>query len=307
MFEALTIEDIAKDLGLSPRSIRRLAKSGDLPVITKPFRGGFNYIVPVQSYLSWKKQRLNRKNENNYLSDFDSLKELQIEWVEWCKKGLLTGKPLSECTAITYERYLNLYWKLQPRRYSKTTLISLDCLRKVLSNIDPKNYSTKKNIYDAIRSFTKYLIAKGLTDLNLSSELQKIRPRRLLPPKRLHCSQDDFEKLLIEAGKRHSGQSDYDVMLNTATIATIVFTGLRASELCSLRLQDIDLTNRRLFVYLGKGKKNRSVGICNRLYSHLVEYLKVRPKTKLEQLFLTKSNTSGKFVSLTRKTLFQKV
>ena len=66
MFEALTIEDIAKDLGLSPRSIRRLAKSGDLPVITKPFKGGFNYIVPVQSYLSWKKQRLNRRNESNH-------------------------------------------------------------------------------------------------------------------------------------------------------------------------------------------------------------------------------------------------
>ncbi len=109
MFEALTIEDIAKDLGLSPRSIRRLAKSGDLPVITKPFKGGFYYSVPVQAYLDWKKQRLNRRNESNHLSDFDSLKEQQKEWIEWCSKGLLTGKPLSERTAIIYESYLNLY------------------------------------------------------------------------------------------------------------------------------------------------------------------------------------------------------
>ncbi len=164
-----------------------------------------------------------------------------------------------------------------PRRYTKTILISLDCLRDVLSNIDPKSYSTKKNIYDAIRSFTKYLIAKGLADPNLSSELQKIRPKRLFPSKRLHCSQDDFEKLLKEAGKRYSGQSDYDVLLN------------------------------KLFVYLGKGKKNGSVGICNRLYDYLVEYLKVRTRTNLEQVFLTKSNASGELVPLTRKTLFQKV
>ena len=73
------------------------------------------------------------------------------------------------------------------------------------------------------------------------------------------------------------------------------------------RMQDVDLVKRKLFVYLGKGKKNRFVGICTRLYDHLVQYLKARPKTKSEQLFLTKSNTSGELVPLTRRTLLQKV
>ena len=194
-----------------------------------------------------------------------------------------------------------------PRRYNKSSLISVNCLRKVFGSIDVKSYSTKKNIYDAIRSFVKFLIAKGCCNPDLLTEIQKLRPRRLYPAKRLHCSQDDFEKLLNEAGKRYSGQSDYDVILNITAIATIGFTGLRATELCNLRLQDVDLVNRKLFVYLGKGKKNRSVGICNGLYDHLAQYLKARPETKLEQLFLTKSNTSCELVPLTRKTLFQKV
>jgi len=307
MIETLTLEEVAKDLRVSSRTVRRLAKSGDLPVITKPFKGGFYYTVPVTSYLEWKSKHANEEKEDNLLSDSSSLNMLQEEWLDWCKKGLLTGKPLSERTLEIYEYYLSYYFKLVPRRYTKSALISLDSLRKVFSEIDIKSYSTKKNIYDALRSFIRFLTSKGYTNQSLLDDIQKLRPKRFYPPKKVHCTQEQFEVLLSEAGKRYSGQSDYDVILNSATIATIGFAGLRASELCNLRLQDIDLINRRLFVYLGKGKKNRSVGICNKLYDYLTKYLNVRPKIDLENFFVTTNQFSNTPVPLTRKTLAQKI
>ena len=120
-------------------------------------------------------------------------------------------------------------------------------------------------------------------------------------------AQEQFERLLSEASLRANGQSNYHVLLNSATIATIGFTGLRAGELCSLRLQDVDLINRKLFVYLGKGKKNRVVGICNRLYEYLSEYLKVRPKTDLDNFFVSISNVTGKPVPIQKGVLLHKV
>ncbi|MBI3590782.1 MAG: tyrosine-type recombinase/integrase [Candidatus Melainabacteria bacterium] len=307
MFELLTLEDIAKDLGKSVRTIQRLAKNGLLPIITQTRKGGFYYSVPVQAYLEWKKQWFKNKKEENYLCDRDFLDQQQNEWLLWCSKGLLTGKPLSERTVEIYKSYLNLYWKLLPRRYTKSALISLDSLRKVLVGLDVKSYSTKKNIYDAIRSFTKYLIARGFAQSEISNELQKIRPKRVYPPKRLHCTQEQFYNLVNSAGKKCSGQSNYDAIFTKALIMTLGLTGLRASELCNLKMQDIDLIQRRLFVFLGKGKKSRWVGINEQLYNQLIDYLSVRPKTTLEQFFVTNSRVINEVVPLNRKSLAQKI
>ena len=113
--------------------------------------------------------------------------------------------------------------------------------------------------------------------------------------------------MLFRSSKRVNGQSPYDVLLNVATIATIGFTGLRASELINLRLQDVDLINRKLFVYLGKGKKNRFVGISNRLYEILFSYLKLRPKTKLDNFFVTRSSLNKEPVKIDRDVLLHKI
>ena len=307
MKDLLTLDDIARELRVSRKTVQRLAKSGKLPAITISRRGGFTYAVPMQNYFDWKREWVKKKEEKNCLSDRDFLLKEKENWLEWCKNGLLTGKPLSETTISIYDYFFDYYLSLLPRRYKKTPLVSIDNIRLVFGKINIQSFSIKKNIYDAIRSFTKYLITKRIISPELLNQLPTIRPKRLFPPRKPHCTNNEFEKLFEEASKRHLGQSPYDVILNSTTIATIVFSGLRASELCNLRLQDIDLVNRKLFVYLGKGKKNRSIGICNRLYDYLVKYLEARPKSDNNNLFLTISNLTGEPVPLTRGVLLQKV
>lgn len=305
--ETLTIEQVAQDLRLSRRSVQRLAQNNEIPTITKPFRGGFEYLIPLNSYLVWKQNRSTKAKENSSLSNIDSINDLKEEWIEWCETGKLIGKPLSENTIKTNTTRLNQYLDLMQRRYRNTSIISLEILREVLGSIDPKSFAIKDNIYKAVRSFTKFLIANNLAKEELLIELQKAKPKRVYPAKKLHCTLEQYQRLLEEAGKRVSGQSEYDVTLSKVTIAAIGLAGLRASELCNLRLQDVDLPNRKLFVYLGKGKKNRFVGICNDLYTALAEYLKVRPKTNLENFFVTYSSLNKEIVPLDKGVLLHKV
>ncbi len=305
--ETLSIADIAADLNVTERYVRKLAKVKEIPTITKPFKGGYSYLVPLKLYLEWKENRYTKTKENGHLSNLNFLHEQKEEWIRWCKNGMLIGRPLANHTIETNLRYVNYYLEHIPRRYNKSPIISLDNLREILGAIDHTSFSKKDNIYKAIRSFTRYLIAQKLATESLLSDLKQAKPKRLYPAKKIHCTQEQFEKLLEEASKKVNPQTDYDVLLNSATIATIGFTGLRASELCNLRMQDVDLINRKLFVYLGKGKKNRVVGICNRLYDHLVKYLEARPKANVENFFVTISSSIDKPVAFNRDVLLHKV
>ena len=108
--ETLTIEQVAQDLRLSRRSVQRLAQNNEIPTITKPFRGGFEYLIPLNSYLIWKQNRSIKAKENSSLSNIDSINELKEEWIDWCETGKLIGKPLSENTIRTNACYLKYYF-----------------------------------------------------------------------------------------------------------------------------------------------------------------------------------------------------
>lgn len=64
-----------------------------------------------------------------------------------------------------------------------------------------------------------------------------------------------------------------------AIMATAYAAGLRISEVCGLRIADIDSQRRRIHVRAGKGKKDRSVMLGESLLALLRQYYqKVRPK-----------------------------
>jgi site-specific recombinase XerD len=62
--------------------------------------------------------------------------------------------------------------------------------------------------------------------------------------------------------------------------------GLRVEEVANLTLAAVDLRRRQLFVYQGKGGKDRLVYLSNDAYQALVNYLRVRPFSRNKKLFL---------------------
>lgn len=307
MKDFLTTQDIAIDLNISKKTAIRLIKTGKIPALNKSRQSQFAYIIPIQEYLAWKSNRFKEKSENKVLFDWNLIYKEVGTWILWCRKGALTGKPQTENTLKTNIRYLNYYFNHMPRRNKDSSIISVDYLRTVVSDIDPKSFSIKDNVYKAVRSFTKYLIAKNYENKKLLEDLKETKPKRVYPPKKLHCTYNQFNELLDRAGKKHHCQNDYDVLLTKTTVATLGYTGLRISELCNLRVQDVDLINRKIFVYLGKGKKNRYIGISNSLYEYLFEYLERRPRSDQEYFFLTINRNTNEPVPLERGTVGRKI
>lgn len=62
--------------------------------------------------------------------------------------------------------------------------------------------------------------------------------------------------------------------------------GLRVEEVANLTLAALDLPRRQVFVYQGKGLKDRVVYLSKDAYLDLVAYLKVRPCSRVRKLFL---------------------
>ena len=71
--------------------------------------------------------------------------------------------------------------------------------------------------------------------------------------------------------------------------------GLRVEEVANLSLAALDLPRAQLFVYEGKGAKDRVVYLSHDAYHALVAYLKVRPSSRIKKVFLVeKGRLKGK-------------
>lgn len=70
-----------------------------------------------------------------------------------------------------------------------------------------------------------------------------------------------------------------------AILATLLYTGIRRSELVALRLTDVDLETRTLTVRHGKGGRSRVVPLRDDLIALLRDWLELRPDGDHDLLF----------------------
>jgi len=121
-----------------------------------------------------------------------------------------------------------------------------------------------------LRSFWKWLIREGHALGNPATDTPSLpEPRRLPTWLPIH----EQERILGALGQETTlmGRRDF------AIIATFLLTGLRCSEMATLRLEDLDLTAGTLRV-IGKGNKQRELVVIPRLARILEDYLQgVRP------------------------------
>jgi len=75
--------------------------------------------------------------------------------------------------------------------------------------------------------------------------------------------------------------------------------GLRVAVVAKLTLAALDLPRSQVFVYEGKGVKDRVVYLSHDAHRSLVDYLKVRPQSRAKRLFLVeKGHYAGNPVSV---------
>lgn len=110
-------------------------------------------------------------------------------------------------------------------------------------------------------------------------------PRGL--PKHL---KDDQIEILFNHLKGYRDRAMFMVMLRC---------GLRVEEVAHLSLANIDLKRRMLLIQDGKGAKDRIVYVSNDALYALLDYLKVRPTSKVKKVFLVeKGPLTGQPISI---------
>jgi integrase/recombinase XerC len=135
----------------------------------------------------------------------------------------------------------------------------------------------------AIRKFLAFLHENGVLQTNPASTVKGAR-REEKEPAILYKEQ--YKALLYEAS---DDPRDY------AIIMTFLQTGIRLSELATLKIEDIDFENRLLTVRQGKGRKDRQIPLVEEEVKALRNYLRYRATEIIlddDTLFLAKNGTS---------------
>ncbi len=141
-----------------------------------------------------------------------------------------------------------------------------------------------------LRTFHAFLLYLQEQDFRVPQVLLRIpclkqpdRLPRFLTDEQVRQLRADFEQRVTEA--RFAAQRR-DALLDRAAFYLMWQGGLRLGEVEELRLEDLDLANRKLMVRQGKGQKDRAIYLTDTAIHAVQEYLTVRGQGEDDHLFL---------------------
>jgi integrase/recombinase XerD len=143
----------------------------------------------------------------------------------------------------------------------------------------------------SLRAFTNWLVQEEWLDrdplLRLKVPKVEDKPKEVLTP-------EQVDKLLATCDRdTANGLRDIAIMI------LLYSTGLRATELASLRVDDVDYERGLVIVRRGKGGKYRVVPLGNKADRAISRYLSKRPQGEDDpRLFLTDKGRSITYVTL---------
>lgn len=132
----------------------------------------------------------------------------------------------------------------------------------------------------ALRSFLRYLHYRGETRIDLSNCIPRTRRWRATGlPK--YLSAEQVRRVLRSCDRtRAVGRRDYAILLSLARL------GLRAIEVCTLKLEDIDWHSGQ-FTLQAKGRKHASMPLPREVGKAISDYLQNgRPRSVSRRVFL---------------------
>lgn len=193
-------------------------------------------------------------------------------------------RKLSENTIASYKndlKSLDSYFK------DKLLNVSYSDLQKYLSTLKDLNARSVAHHITVINSFYNFLLDEEIIKENPCLNLTSPKIPKKLPN---FLTEDEVNKLLDI-----NLLSPYDYR-NKAMLELLYATGLRISELCNLKITDVDIHNCFVRVY-GKGSKERIVPVTDLALKYLEIYVTTyRPiilkNTISDYLFISNSLTN---------------
>ncbi len=204
-------------------------------------------------------------------------------------------KRYSPHTIVSYGRDLDDFIMFHLKTEASYNIVQADkkIIRNFIVDLNEKGVSkrTVNRKLSTLRSFYLFLLRLGEIDV---SPLETINSLKFYAEKQIPVSQEEMETLHAKVFP------EIENLLDECIVETLYQTGMRKSELCGLKFEDVDLYKNELKI-LGKGNKERYVPISEKLGGLLKSYLEIRkPKKEFENLFFV--NRLGK--KLTEKFVY---
>lgn len=200
----------------------------------------------------------------------------------------LKARQATENTLASYERDINQFSGYFEKQEKKIFELRKSDMQEYINYLkeNGKSSSTISRSIASIKSFYKFLLSKGLAEENIAEGVDSPKVDRKEP---MILSSSEIEKLLEQPNTNElKGQRD-------KTMLEILYaTGIRVTELVSLRVEDVSLSGK--YIKVKKKNTERHIPLGTLSLKCLKEYMnKVRPlliKSEDEKtLFI---NTNGK-------------
>ncbi len=198
------------------------------------------------------------RNEKDDRTDIEKLAALYIDYIT-------VEKGLSDNTINAYKSDLTRYIKyLCSAGIQDPSDIDLEStLRFTESEMINKGRSSRARALSAIKGFHRFLYMEHVLEKLEVIGLSTPRSTRKIP---FVLSQNEIETLLNLPGGDKLGLRD------RAFLELAYSTGMRASEICNLKLEELD-TEKMLVRITGKGRKERIIPYGNKAAKTLEVYL----------------------------------
>lgn len=205
------------------------------------------------------------------------------------------ARRLSPHTIEDYERTLNKFSKFL-NNDPPIQDITLQHIEQFLSSNPKLSNKSILNSYIGLSSMWTWLVKEEIAKDNLVRKLKAPKPQKTeITP----LNEDELKAILGALGKskiyvirgKPVNHSLGNMERNRAIILLMLDTGVRASELCDLKIEDLDNRNNRIFVRQGKGMKERLLPFSPRTGQMIWRYLASRKETRpSDPLFASRDN-----------------
>lgn len=144
------------------------------------------------------------------------------------------------------------------------------------------SHNTLHHYYRALRHLFSWIVKEGYLEDTPLANIKIVSPR----PKVIQPPTEPQIQALLKVCSLDFERTEFLASRNRAIILTLYDTGVRASELCGMKLTDIDEEKGWIKVS-GKGQKERVVRLGKNAQKALWRYLMFRPQNGRQELWLT--------------------
>jgi len=198
---------------------------------------------------------------------------------------------LSRNTLIDYERTLKRFEQFLQTDPPIDSITTVD-IRRFLNSLPQLSKKSLRNVYIGLSALWTWLVEEGYTDIHLIRKIKPPKPEiRAIEPYTPEELQRMFSVLRRSRefnipGKRPFTIAKPNPLRNYAILLVLLDTGIRNSELCNLKIRDLNSSHPYSLKVFGKGAKERVVPISEPTFRAIQDYLQKERGSFKEDDFL---------------------